>query len=159
MLEELDFREATLEDLPEITAIFRDTIRTVNSKHYSEKQIDVWSSGADDINKWKDRIQKFYFLVAESNQQIVGFSYLKNGNYLDGLFVHKDFQRQTIASKLLRIMESQASMNGFDIIRSDVSITALPFFDSHFYEVEKKQKKSVKGTVFENYIVYKDLNL
>ncbi len=157
MIEDINFREATQDDLPEITAIFRDTIRAVNSKDYSEKQIEVWSSGADKIKTWQDRIKKFYFLVAEIDQQIVGFSYLKNGNYLDGLFVHKDFQRQTIASKLLRIMESRVSMNGFDTIKSDVSITALPFFDSHFYEVEKKQKKSLKGLVFENYIVYKDL--
>ena len=54
-------------------------------------------------------------------------------------------------------MESRASINGFDVLKSDVSITALPFFDSHYYEVEKKQKKSFKGLVFENYIVYRDL--
>ena len=157
MLEDLEIREATLEDLPEITTIFRDTIRAVNRKDYSAKQVEVWASGAEDTKKWQDRITKFYFLVAELNNQIVGFSYLKNGNYLDGLFIHKDFQRQTIASKLLRIMESRVSMNGYDLIKSDISITALPFFDSHFYEVEKKQKKSMKGMVFENYIIYKEL--
>ncbi len=156
-MDDLEFREADSNDIPEITAIFRDTIRTVNIKDYSREQIEVWASGAEDLKKWQDRIRKFYFLVAEINGQIVGFAYLKNGNYLDGLFVHKDFQRQTIASKLLRIMESQVSINGFDTIRSDVSITALPFFDSHFYEVEKKQKKMVKGIVFENYMVYKTL--
>jgi len=154
---DIDFREATLEDLPEITTLFRDTIRAVNSRDYSEKQIEAWSSAADDTKKWTDRIKKFYFLVAEVNNQIVGFSYLKNGNYLDGLFVHKDFQRRTIASKLLRIMESRVSVNGFETIKSDVSKTALDFFDSHFYEVEKKQKKSFKGMVFENYIVSKEL--
>ena len=154
---DIDFRKATLEDLPEITTIFRDTIRAINSKDYSEKQIEAWSSAANDTKKWTERIKKFYFIVAEVKGQIVGFSYLKNGNYLDGMFVHKDFQRRTIASKLLRIMESRVSLNGFEIIKSDISITALPFFDSHFYEVEKKQKKSFKGMVFENYIVYKDL--
>lgn len=154
---DIEIRQATQEDLPEITAIFRDTIRAVNSRDYSEKQIEVWASGADKINKWIERISKHYFIVAEINKQIVGFSYLTNGYYLDGLFVHKDFQRKTIASKLLRIMEARVSINGYDVIKSDVSITALPFFDSHFYEVEKKQKKSFKGMVFENYIVYKEL--
>ena len=157
MLEDLEIREATQEDLPEITALFRDTVRAVNSRDYSDKQIEAWASAAEDTKKWQDRIKKCYFLVAELNDQIVGFSYLKNGNYLDGLYVHKDFQRQTIASKLLRIMESRVSMNGFDIIKSDISITALDFFDSHFYEVEKKQKKSMKGMVFDNYVVYRDL--
>jgi len=157
MIDNLEIREATQVDLPEITSLFRDTIRTVNRKHYSEKQVDVWSSGADDIDKWKDRIKKNYFIVAEIDDTIVGFSYLTKGYYLDGLFVHKDYQRKTIASKLLRIMESRVSVNGFDTIKSDVSITALDFFDSHFYEVEKKQKKSFKGMVFENYVVYKEL--
>lgn len=157
MIDDIEIREATLDDIPEITALFRDTILAVNSKDYSEKQIKVWASGADDIEKWEERIKKFYFIVACVGDTIVGFSYLTKGYYLDGLFVHKDFQRRTIASKLIRIIESKVSVNGFDRIKSDVSITALDFFDSHFYEVEKKQKKSYKGLVFENYIVYKDL--
>ncbi len=82
MIKDIDFREAILDDLPEITTIYRDTIRAVNSKDYSEEQVEAWSSGADDIKKWQDRIKKFYFLVAEVNNQIVGFSYLKNGYYL-----------------------------------------------------------------------------
>lgn len=57
----------------------------------------------------------------------------------------------------MRIVESQVMMNGFEIIKSDVSITALPFFDNKYYNVIKKQKKSFKGLVFENYIVEKEL--
>ncbi|MGC1632643.1 MAG: GNAT family N-acetyltransferase [Gelidibacter sp.] len=153
----IQIRQATLEDLPEITTIFRDTIRAVNSKDYSEKQIEVWSSGADDLEEWKDRIENLYFLVAEFKGQIAGFAYLKNGFSLDGLYVHKDFQRRTIGSKLLRIMESRATSNGFEVLKSDISITAFPFFDSHYYEVEKRHKKNYKGFAFENIIVYRDL--
>ena len=154
---DFEIRQATIDDIPEITSLFRNTIININSRDYSDKQIKVWASGADDIEKWEKRINNDYFIVAEANNQIIGFSYLTKGNYLDGLFVHKDYQRKTIASKLLRIMESRASINGFDVLKSDVSITALPFFDSHYYEVEKKQKKSFKGLVFENYVVYRDL--
>lgn len=157
MKNQIEIRQATSEDLPEITSIFRDTIIHVNSKDYSEKQIEVWASGADDIKKWEDQINKFYFIVAVIENTIVGFAYLKNGNYFDGLFVHKDYQRLGIASKLMRIVESQVMMNGFEIIKSDVSITALPFFDNKYYNVIKKQKKSFKGLVFENYIVEKEL--
>lgn len=153
----IEIRSATLEDIPEITSIFRDTITYINSKHYSEKQIKVWASGADDIETWQDRITKLYFIVAEIDNVLVGFAYLKNGNYFDGLFVHKDYQRQGIASKLLRIIESQVMMNDFEVIKSDVSKTALPFFDNKYYEVIKKQKKNFKGLVFENYLVEKVL--
>lgn len=153
----IDYREATIKDLPEITTIFRDTIRTVNKKDYSDKHIQVWASGADDEDKWANRINKFYFLVAEVEGQILGFAYLKSGNRLDGMFVHKDYQRQTIGSKLLRIIESRVSFNGFDVIKADCSKTALPFFDSHYYEVEKKQITSLKGMGFESYVVSRDL--
>tara|TARA_R110002094_G_scaffold24924_3_gene37143 strand:+ start:592 stop:1065 length:474 start_codon:yes stop_codon:yes gene_type:complete len=156
MKNQIEIRQAALEDLQEITSLFRDTIIRVNSKDYSEQQIKVWASGADDIKKWEDRINKFYFIIAEIENSVVGFAYLKNGNYFDGLFVHKDYQRLGIASKLMRIIESQVMMNGFEIIKSDVSITALPFFDNKYYNVIKKQKKSFKGLVFENYIVEKE---
>ncbi len=154
---DIEIRQATIEDIPEITTLFRDTVRAVNSQHYSDKQIQTWSAGANDTQKWEERINKFYFLVAETNDTIVGFAYLKNGNYFDGLFVHKNFQRHGIASKLLRIIESKAMMDGYEEIKSDVSITALPFFENHYYDVIKKQKKVIKGMTFENYIVSKTL--
>ena len=127
MKNQVDIRQATIEDIPEITAVFRDTIIHVNSKDYSEAQIKVWASGADDLKKWEERIHKSYFIVAEIENSIVGFAYLTKGNYFDGLFIHKAHQRQGVASKLMRIVESQVLMNGFEVIKSDVSITALPF--------------------------------
>ncbi|WP_179320866.1 GNAT family N-acetyltransferase [Winogradskyella helgolandensis] len=151
----IQIRPATLEDIPEITSLFRDTITHINKKHYSENQIIAWASGADDTEEWEKRIKKLYFIVAEIETNVVGFAYLKNGNYLDGLFVHKDYQRQGIGSKLLRIIESQVMMNDFEVLKSDVSKTALPFFDNKYFEVLKKQKKTVKGVGFENYLVEK----
>ncbi|GAA4245757.1 MULTISPECIES: GNAT family N-acetyltransferase [Winogradskyella] len=151
----IQVRQAQIKDSLEIRSIFRDTIIHVNAKDYSEKQIATWASGAEDIEQWEERINTLYFIVAETENNIVGFAYLKNGNYLDGLFVHKDFQRQGIGSKLLRIVESQVMMNDFEVIKSDVSKTALPFFDNKYYDVIKKQKKNYKGLVFENYLVEK----
>lgn len=153
----IEIRPATLEDIPEITSLFRNTITHISAKHYSEKQIKAWASAADDIEEWEKRIQKLYFILAEIDNNIVGFAYLKNGNYFDGLFVHKDFQRQGVGSKLLRIIESKVMMNDFEVLKSDVSKTALPFFDNKYFEVIKKQKKTYKGVMFENYLVEKNL--
>lgn len=157
MLDDLEIREATLDDLPEITAIFRDTIRTVNSRDYSEKQIEVWSSGADDTAVWEDRITNLYFIVAEYRNDIVGFAHVKKGCHLDGLYVHKNYQRRTIGSKLLRIAESHIMSEGYEIINADASITAVDFFDSHYFEQIKKQKISYKGMGFASSIFSKEL--
>ena len=65
MIKDLVIREATLADIPEITALYRDTVRAINSRDYSEKQIEAWSSGADDTEVWEARIEDLYFIVAE----------------------------------------------------------------------------------------------
>ena len=153
----IQIREATLEDIPYITTIFRDTITHVNSKDYSEKQISVWASGALDIEKWEERINNSYFIVAEYKDNIVGFAYLTNGNYFDGLFMHKDYLRRGFGIKLMQIIESQVLSTGYEVIKADVSITALPFFEDQYYKVNKKHKKMYKGLAFESYIVSKEL--
>lgn len=154
---EIEIRQATLEDIPYITSLFRDTIIHINSKDYSDKQISVWSSAANDIDKWEDLINTSYFIVAEHRDMIVGFAYLTKGYYFEGMFVHKDFQHKGIGTNLIRIIESQVIDNGYEVIKSDVNITALPFFENEYYDVEKKQMKSFKGMNFENYLVSKVL--
>lgn len=153
----IQIREATLEDIPFITTIFRDSITHINAKDYSEKQIRVWTSGALDIDKWEDRIKNSYFIVAELKDTVVGFAYLTKGNYFDGLYVHKDYLRRGFGVKLMRIIESQALAKGYEVLKADVSITSLPFFEDQYYLVEKKQKKNYKGLAFEIYKVYKEL--
>ena len=53
---DFEIRQATIDDIPEITSLFRNTIININSRDYSDKQIKVWASGADDIEKWEKRI-------------------------------------------------------------------------------------------------------
>ncbi len=150
-------RPATPGDLPEITAIFRDTIQTVNAKDYSPEQIRIWASGAENTEKWLERIKTHYFLVAEEAHTIMGWAYLSNGNYFDGLYIHKAHQGKGIASLFLHHFEAKAKGTGYVSMHSDVSLTALPFFKKHGYTVIKKQQKKVKAVVFENFIVEKTL--
>lgn len=153
----IQVREANLDDIPYITSLYRDTIVHINSKDYSDKQITVWSSAANDIEAWEDRIKNSYFLVAEIRDEIVGFAYLTKGYYFDGLFVHKDYQHKGIGSHLMRVIESKVISEGFEVIKSDISITALEFFENHYYDVDKKQLKNFKGMNFQNYLVSKKL--
>ena len=154
---DVNIRQATVEDIPYITSLFRDTVFHINSKDYSEKQISVWSSAANDVEVWEKRIKDAYFIVAEYRDDIVGFAYLTKGYYFEGLYVHKDFQHKGVGTNLMRIIESQVISEGFEIIKADVSKTALEFYDNQYYDVGKKQLKNYKGMNFENYLVSKDL--
>lgn len=150
-------RKAIPQDIEAITALFRTTILEVNAGDYSDAHLKVWASGADDLAKWENRIAEHYFIVAENESTLVGFAYLTNGNYFDGLFVHKAYQGFGIASTLLKHIEQKVIENKHTSIHSDVSITALPFFKKYNYVVERKQQKEFKDLIFENYIVSKTL--
>jgi len=154
---EVILREATPDDLREVTSLFRETVKRINSADYSEEQIQHWISSADDLLKWKNRILDWYFIVAEIEKSIVGFAYLNNGNYFDGLFVHHEFQSRGVATLLADKIELKVSQNGFETIHSDVSITAKPFFEKRGYNIEGVQEKVYRGMVFKNYLVSKML--
>ena len=77
----IEITDASKHDVSAITSIFKDTIRHINCKDYTQAQIEVWTSSADDIEKWLQRINDLYFIVASLDKTIVGFPYLTNGNY------------------------------------------------------------------------------
>ncbi len=152
----IKIRKAQPADVLAITSLFRNAIEQVNKKDYSAEHIRVWASGADDIEKWKNRIDAHYFIIAEIDQTVVGFAYITRGNYFDGLFVHPSTKGRGIATQLLKHIEEKIAANGFHTIDSDVSITALPFFTKHGYRILSKQQKPYQGLYFENYIVQKN---
>lgn len=137
-------QKAKESDVVEITQLFYNTIQTINSKDYSQDEIDDWSSWSKDIDKWSEKILEQFFITAQLGKKIVGFGSLAKDGYLDFMFVHKDYQRQGIAGKLLVELEKKSVEQNNDLIYSDVSITALDFFKSHGFKVEKQQLKKSK---------------
>lgn len=143
-MKNITISEADSADIKEITQLFHDTIQTINSKDYPKDEIDDWKSWHKDIDKWVERVNEQYFIVAKLDDIIVGFSSLALDGYLDFIFVHKDYQRKGIANALMTEIESKAISQKNTLIYSDVSITAKGFFEKHGFKVEKQQLKKSK---------------
>lgn len=153
----LQIRVAEEADLPDMQALFTGTIRSVNQKDYTPEQIRVWTSTAEDMIRWRDKfILNQYCICALSGDQIVGFASLEH-DYLDLLYVHKDFQRLGIAKMLLHAILQEAIKNKNAVIYTEASITALPFFEHQGFELIKKNKKELKGIELTNYSMKKEL--
>ena len=152
---QINIRKAEITDLEKITHLFRETVLHINSKDYSQSQVEIWSSGADNTEKWKQRIEQQYFILAQMENQIVGFASISPDGYLDVFYVHKDFQKQGVAKALLKEIEKQAKIQKNKEITSEISITALPFFEKNGFKVVKEQRKELKGTIFINYLMVK----
>ncbi|MET3027145.1 GNAT family N-acetyltransferase [Flavobacterium sp. UW10123] len=151
------FKKATISDLPEMQELFVQTIRSVCKDDYNAAQIEVWTSGAENMERWVEVIKNQFVLLAVIENKISGFGTLKDGNYIDFFYIHKDFQRQGIADKLLTELEIEAKSQHSKIITSDVSITAKPFFEKKGFAVKAEQRNIRLGVELINYKMEKEL--
>lgn len=155
----MNFKKATISDLAEMQQLYTETIQSVCKNDYDPKQIEVWISGVQNTERWLDVIQTQFVLLAIIATKTVGFGTLKNGNYIDFFYIHKDYQKQGIAHKLLTELELEAKRQHSKIITSDISITARPFFEKNGFTAKVKQRNVRLGVELINYKMEKELQL
>lgn len=122
----MQLREYKTSDAKALYELFYQTVHSVNAHDYTEDQLNVWATGTVDIHKWNESFVKHKTVVATEGTTIVGFGDIDDTGYLDRLFVHKDYQRQGIASAICDRLESSVSAT---LISTQASITARPFFE------------------------------
>jgi putative acetyltransferase len=96
--------------------------------------------------------------LERNNVKIVGFASLDNGDYIDLLYVHKDYLRQGLAYKLYTAIEEEVKRQGQTELTSDVSKTARPFFEKVGFVVIKEQTVVRKNVKMTNFKMIKKLN-
>ena len=147
------------EDLKEIAELFYNTVHTVNAADYTEQQLDAWADGNIDLETWDRSFREHMTLIAvmpsgqeNEKEQIAGFADMDSTGYLDRLYVHKDFQRQGIASALCDRLEQAADVKNFT---THASVTAKPFFEKRGYQAVREQRVERKGILLTNYVMKK----
>ena len=142
-------------DISDITRLYGDTVRNVNSRDYSPEHIKVWAEGTENIERWEKAIAEQYFILAYIENSLAGFGSLAPDGYLDFLYVSKDHQRMGVAESLLRKIEQKAEEQKNTQIYSHVSKTARGFFEKYGYTCEKEIEDPYKGVVFINALMVK----
>ena len=139
-------------DCPAMAALFYDTVHTVNAADYTSAQRDAWADGRPDLAAWDASFRAHRTLVAVRDGEIVGFADLAQDGYLDRLYVHKDCQRQGIATALCDELEAGC---GADRLTTPASITARPFFVHRGYRVLYAQTVERHGVTMQNFVMEK----
>ncbi|MFD0795075.1 GNAT family N-acetyltransferase [Mucilaginibacter litoreus] len=152
-----EIEPATLDDLEEITLLYRDTILMVNSKDYTAEQTAAWSGRYTNTLGWTDKINSQHFLLMREDGQLTGFSSLTKTGHVDMLFVHKDHQGKGIAKQLLTEIEKVAIEKGFQNLTTNASKTARPVFEHFGFTVITEETVVVDGIALNNYRMNKAL--
>lgn len=139
-------------DCKELAELFYITVHAVNAKDYTKEQLAVWAPSEADHKKWNQSFEDHYTIVAVKSEMIVGFGDIDESGYLDRLYVHKDFQRQGIATAICDKLEQVAG----EKITAHVSITARPFFEKRGYAVIQEQQVERQGVLLTNFVMEKN---
>ncbi|MDD6797220.1 MAG: GNAT family N-acetyltransferase [Clostridia bacterium] len=148
-------RRYNTSDCEFLAELFYQTVHNVNAKDYTKEQLDVWATGNVNLNEWDNSFLEHFTIVAIKNDIIVGFGDIDKNGYFDRLYVHKDYQRQGIASAICDELEQWVNANK---IVTHASITAKTFFEQRGYRVIKEQQVIRNGISLTNYVMEKQKN-
>ncbi len=144
-------RQFQPDDAPALLALFRDTVRRVNSRDYSPAQVTAWASDEIDPVAWAERFSGRYAVVAELRGRAVGFADLRSDGQLDRLFVSADHQGEGIGGLLVAELIAEARRQGMTRLLVEASVTARQFFESQGFTVLAQQLVMCRGEEFVNY--------
>lgn len=152
----LTIRPLAERDIPEMQALFRDTVLHVNVRDYSLDEVEDWASCGDSEEHWRRLLSENSFVGAFGEQgRLLGFSSMNPTGHLHSMFVHKDRQGAGVGSRLLSEVEKMAREYGVRRIGAEVSVTARPFFEARGYSVVKEQKAKANRLYLTNFVMEK----
>ncbi|HEY4921436.1 MAG TPA: GNAT family N-acetyltransferase [Xanthobacteraceae bacterium] len=153
----IDVRRYRPNDLAGLIALFRDTVRRINGRDYSQQQVMAWAPDQIDARRWMHRFDSKEVWVADLDGAPVGFVDVARDGLIDMLYVHAEHQGIGIASLLLRTVEAGARAHGLLRLFTEASITARPFFEHRGFRVIAPQRVMRWAQEFLNYRMDKAL--
>lgn len=139
------------DDAPALLALFRDTIRRINSRDYDADQIRAWASDEIDPNIWADRFTGRFVRVAETDDRPIGFAELEATGHIDRFYVSAHHQRRGVGRAMLAALVAEARRLGIGRLFTEASITARSFFESQGFQTLAPQVVTCRGAEFVNY--------
>ena len=153
----MEFREYKNTDLHAVMDLFYVTVHEVNKNDYSEEQLDAIAPKDANEYHWEKSLEKNHTIVVEEDDKLSAFGNIGKTGYLDRLYVHPDYLRKGIASKLVEELEEYAKKHGSHVINVTSSITSKAFFESKGYAVIEEQINERRGERLLRYLMEKKI--
>ena len=138
-------------DYREIAVLFHASVHAINNSAYTDDDLEAWAPSLIDYDHWKSRLALKKPYVAIQNNGIVGFIELESSGHIDCLYVHPDYQKQGIATKLLEYVVSEAKKKGLDKLFVEASDVAKLLFIANGFQVISENEVQLRGRILRNY--------
>ena len=142
-------------DAAVLWGIFYNTIRRINSRDYSQVEVESWASDEQDPVLWEQRMRGICPFIAEIDGVAVGYADLQSSGLIDHFFCHHNYQRQGVGTALMEHIFSVGETKGIERYYSKVSKTAKPFYERFGFSVVTEQTLDTGEQMLENFTMEK----
>ncbi|WP_128254394.1 GNAT family N-acetyltransferase [Falsirhodobacter deserti] len=137
-------RDATHDDADALLAVHQAAIGTLGREAYTEGECESWAFGLTSSGYVNSMDAGETFVAAICADTLAAFcSYMDNE--IAGLFVHPQWSRQRVASKLLSTAEGRMRQSGVKKIILDAAASAVPFYQAAGYVIECQTPWRTRG--------------
>ena len=125
-------------------------IHLVARHDYTAEQLEAWAPQNLDMAKWNKKMRDINPFVAVLNGELVGYADIQLNGYIDHFFVSGNHPRRGIGTLLMTRIFEEARSHGMQILTSDVSRTAQPFFAKFGFGTVEERRPTVRGVEVPN---------
>ncbi len=155
----MKIRKAKIEDANQIALLCQNTIKYVNSKDYTKKQIKAWLTKNTTVhvrNKLGYKNRPHFIML--DKEKIVGVVAAKlDKKEITGLYVYKKYLGKGIGKMLLHKMEQHMQSQGLNRIQLHSTLTAFNFYKSKGYKKIKQEEQKMDGVLIPSILMKKNL--
>lgn len=146
-------RKADKHEFEKIDSLIKHSARTIQAQFYKESSVEA---ALELISNIVELIEADSLFVVECEHQLIacgGVSFCKAEPFnaeIKSFFVHPDFARKGVATKLLAACENQCFRMGIESIYLMATLAGEPFYRSRgFSELQRVQQSLSNGEIFE----------
>ena len=123
MVGSVRIRAYEADDASAIARLFYGTVRSVNQADYSEEQVEAWAPAVPNKQAWHARMSEpdRRTLVAEEDDEVVGFGELEDDGHLDMLYLRGDAVGRGVGWRQYETVEAEAR----DLLDKDPTIPRM----------------------------------
>lgn len=141
----------------EVITLFYDSVHEIGKQYYNAEQLEAWAPTPPDYDSWISYLNEFKPNLMIEHGKILGFLSFESNGHVDRLYVHKNHQRQGVATMLYQHVEQFALEEGIEKLFTEASYLAKPFFEKMNFSTVKKNNVCRDGVLLNNFSMEKVL--
>lgn len=144
-------RDVTPADVPALAFLYADAVRSAGPSFYSEEQVEVWATVAEEAERFRSFVLEPSSLVAEDETGPIGFTGLDPDGHVTALYVRSDRMRRGVGSALLAAVMDLARQRGISQLYTEASAVSRPVFERAGFRVAEIETIERRRVLFERY--------